>query len=276
MYFRLVRGNTAYGKNNFIDNNDGTISDLATGLMWQKTDDGISKDWKTSLSYAENLELASHTDWRLPNAKELQSIVDYTRSVQTTNSPAIDPIFETTEIKDPNGKKQYPYFWTSTTHLDGKNPNSGAVYIAFGASQGKMRNNIMDVHGAGAQRSDPKSGAKENYPKYFGPQGDVRYVYNYVRAVRDITPTSKISTKIKTPQSKKTTTQNKQHPTKKNNNSNNMPPSFSELLEKMDTNKDQKLSKSEVKGKLKENFDKRDKNSDGYLTKEEMTGRRNQ
>lgn len=187
MYFRMVRGNTNYGKNNFIDNGDGTVSDYATGLMWQKADDGKARDWEESLAYSEDLELAGHTDWRLPNAKELQSIVDYSRSPQTTKSPAIDPVFSTTEIKDPEGESgQYPFFWTSTTHLDGVNPTSGAVYIAFGEGQGKMRNELMDVHGAGCQRSDPKSGNKNQYPTYFGPQGDVRYVYNYVRSVRTI------------------------------------------------------------------------------------------
>ncbi|RPD96209.1 DUF1566 domain-containing protein [Aureibaculum marinum] len=187
MYFRMVRGNTDYGKNNFIDNGDGTISDLATGLMWQKADDGIGKDWEEALSYAENLTLASYSDWRLPNAKELQSIVDYTRSPQTTNSAAIDPIFEITEINYPDGSSgHYPFFWTSTTHLDGVNPYSGAVYIAFGEGLGEMNGVLLDVHGAGCQRSDPKSGNSSDYPQYFGPQGDIRYVYNYVRAVRTI------------------------------------------------------------------------------------------
>lgn len=186
MFFRMVRGNTSYGKNNFIDNGDGTISDLSTGLMWQKTDDGTSRDWSESLNYAENLTLGSKSDWRLPNAKELQSIVDYTRSLQTSNSPAINPIFETSEIKDADGNINYPFFWTSTTHKDGRNPYGSAVYIAFGEGQGKMRGNLMDVHGAGCQRSDPKSGNKNNYPQFFGPQGDVRYVYNYVRCVRTL------------------------------------------------------------------------------------------
>lgn len=184
MYFRMVRGNTSYGKNNFIDNGDGTISDLSTGLTWQKADDGISRNWEESLAYAENLNLADKSDWRLPNAKELQSIVDYTRSLQTTNSPAINPIFVTSEIKDVNGNINYPFFWTSTTHKDGVNPYGSAVYFAFGEGQGKMRNKLMDVHGAGCQRSDPKSGNLNEYPQFFGPQGDVRYVYNYVRCVR--------------------------------------------------------------------------------------------
>ncbi|MBI9072649.1 MAG: DUF1566 domain-containing protein [Melioribacteraceae bacterium] len=191
MYFRMVRGNIDYGKNNFVDNEDNTISDLATGLMWQKADDGIARNWNESLTYAETSELAEYDDWRLPNAKELQSIVDYTRSPQTTNSPAIDPIFETTEINDPDGNSgHYPFFWTSTTHLDGVNPYSGAAYIAFGEGQGEMNGNLLDVHGAGCQRSDPKSGNINDYPQFFGPQGDVRYVYNYVRLVRNIDNTS--------------------------------------------------------------------------------------
>jgi hypothetical protein len=186
MYFRFVRGNTDYGKNKFVDNKDGTVTDLATGLMWQKADSGRGMDWEMALKYAENLTLGGHDDWRLPNAKELQSIVDYSRSPQTSHSAAIAPVFETTPIKDPEGNKQYPYFWTSTTHLDGRNPYDSAVYIAFGAAQGMMHGRLMDVHGAGSQRSDPKSGNPADYPQYFGPQGDLRYVFNYVRCVRSV------------------------------------------------------------------------------------------
>ncbi len=186
MYFRLVRGNTAYGKNNFVDNKDGTISDLATGLMWQQADSKQGMDWKEALEYAENLKLAGFSNWRLPNAKELQSIVDYERSLQRTNSAAIDPLFYVSEIKNTENKRQFPCYWTSTSHLDGNHPYNSAVYIAFGEAEGIMNNRLMDVHGAGAQRSDPKSGKVENYPQAFGPQGDIRRVYNYVRAVRNI------------------------------------------------------------------------------------------
>lgn len=187
MYFRMVRGNPQYGINNFVVDDKGTITDNATGLMWQQADDGIMRDWENALSYAENLTLAGYSDWQLPNAKELQSIVDYSRSPETSNSPAINPIFSTTQILDPDGNSgQYPYFWTGTTHLDGANPYSGAVYIAFGKAQGKMNGILMDVHGAGSQRSDPKSGNASNFPDFHGPQGDVRYVYNAVRCVRDV------------------------------------------------------------------------------------------
>lgn len=187
MYLRFVRGNTNYGKNSFIDNRDGTISDLATGLMWQLADDGNSRNWEDALGYAENLELAGYENWRLPHAKELQSIVDYSRAPAVTGSPALDPLFHASEIEDPEGQKgQYPYYWTSTTHLDGADPESAAVYICFGKAQGYMHGKLMDVHGAGAQRSDPKDGNPGDYPSYWGPQGDVRYVFNYVRCVRNI------------------------------------------------------------------------------------------
>ncbi|MFC2116264.1 DUF1566 domain-containing protein [Bacteroidota bacterium] len=187
MYFRFVRSNPDYGKNKFIDNGDGTVSDFATGLMWQQSDDGLSRNWKDALAYAESLELSGHSDWRLPNAKELQSIVDYTRAPAVTNSPALDPLFSASEIMDPEGNGgQYPYYWTGTTHLDGPSPGSAAVYLCFGKAQGYMGGQLMDVHGAGAQRSDPKDGNPDDYPAYWGPQGDVRYVFNYVRCVRSI------------------------------------------------------------------------------------------
>ena len=45
----------------------------------------------------------------------------------------------------------------------------------------------VDVHGAGAQRSDPKAGDPAQFPHGRGPQGDVIRIYNYARLVRDIT-----------------------------------------------------------------------------------------
>jgi hypothetical protein len=42
----------------------------------------------------------------------------------------------------------------------------------------------MHIHGAGAQRSDLTSGNPADYPWGFGPQGDVRRIYNVLRLVR--------------------------------------------------------------------------------------------
>lgn len=180
-----VRGPENYGSNNFADNNNGTITDLSTGLMWQKDDSGHGMIWQEALDYAEELELANYHDWRLPNARELQNIVDYSRSPETTGSAAIDPVFTTSTITNEAGDSDYPCYWTGTTHANWTEmPGPSAVYIAFGRAMGYMGGNWGDVHGAGAQRSDPKDGDPGDYPFGRGPQGDAIRIYNYVRCVR--------------------------------------------------------------------------------------------
>jgi hypothetical protein len=49
---------------------------------------------------------------------------------------------------------------------------------------GYMDGAWSDVHGAGAQRSDPKAGSAADYPTGNGPQGDAVRIYNDVRLVR--------------------------------------------------------------------------------------------
>ncbi len=195
----LVRGNPAYGRNDYLDHGDGTITDRATGLMWMKQDSGHCKagpahdgamDWEQSLEWAEGFVLAGHDDWRLPNAKELQSIVDYSRAPSVTGSAAIDPVFETSVLQSGTGK-DFPYYWSSTTHV-GSHGGDAAVYIAFGTAGGWMRTprdsrpQLLDVHGAGAQRSDPKAGDASRFPYGRGPQGDVIRIRNHVRLVRNV------------------------------------------------------------------------------------------
>ena len=196
---RYVRGFTDYGINEFLDNNDGTITDSATELMWTKSDSEQGFIWEDALARVQqrnNENYLGYDDWRLPNAKELQSIVDYSRSLQTTNSAAIDPLFEASTIIDEGGEINYPFYWTGTTHLDGPPDKkyTNAVYLCFGEALGFMETPpnsgnyvLMDVHGAGAQRSDPKIGDPDNYPNGHGPQGDVIRIYNYVRLVRNVT-----------------------------------------------------------------------------------------
>ncbi len=185
-YVLYVRGNTEYGINNFVDNGDGTITDKATGLMWMKDDSKKGMTWKEALVYADTFKYAGYSDWRLPDAKELQSIVDYSRSPGTTSSASIDPLFNSTSITNEAGEIDYPFYWTSTTHENMMTGNEGgwAVYVSFGRAMGNM-GGWQDVHGAGAQRSDPKSGDPEEYSEGHGPQGDAVRIYNYVRLVRN-------------------------------------------------------------------------------------------
>jgi len=211
MYTLCVRGNENYGLNDFVDNNNGTITDISTDLMWSKTDSGEGMNWEDALSWVQQKNAENYlgySDWRLPQAKEMQSIVDYSRAPSITNSAAIDPIFDVSPITDEGGSMNYPFYWTGTTHrhvLGGTN----AVYIAFGEALGWMQNPIteeyvlLDVHGAGSQRSDPKSGEASDYPYGHGPQGDVIRINNYVRCVRggvaDIAESENAYTQFYTP-----------------------------------------------------------------------------
>ncbi|MCB9058644.1 MAG: DUF1566 domain-containing protein [Calditrichae bacterium] len=185
-YVFYVRGNETYGINNLVDNGDSTVTDNATGLMWMQFDSASPMTWEEALSYAENLEFGGYNDWRLPDVKELQSIVDYTRSPETTSSPAIDPLFQCTQITNEAGQTDYPFYWSGTTHANWTAISGGnAAYVSFGRAMGYMFN-WVDVHGAGAQRSDPKVGDPADYPTGHGPQGDAIRVFNYVRCVRGI------------------------------------------------------------------------------------------
>ncbi|MEW6142049.1 MAG: DUF1566 domain-containing protein [Chloroflexota bacterium] len=195
-YVLYVRGNTNYGKNDFVDNGDGTITDRATGLMWSKADSGSGMDWESALAWVQTRNAENclgYNDWRLPDAKELQSIVDYTRSPSATSSAAIAPIFTCTQIINELNQADYPYYWTGTTLGYAARPPVGipgeGVYIAFGRALGHMARGSgggwMDVHGAGAQRSDPKTGNPAAFSTGRGPQSDAIRINNYVRLVRN-------------------------------------------------------------------------------------------
>ena len=174
---RAVRGDT-YGINDFVDNGDCTITDEATGLMWAQDDSGMAMDWETALAYAENSTYAGYDDWRLPNVKELQSIVDYSGVF-----PAIDStMFNISEITNEAGNADYPLCLDKydrililTRRDDEGNGYCYAWYVAFGYAVDHDGN---DTHGAGAVRFDTKS----EEGGIDGPDGE-RY-YNYVRLVR--------------------------------------------------------------------------------------------
>ena len=124
---RLVSAATAAVS--YTNNNNGTITDNTTGLMWKTceqgqawdnnntaanlTDDNCTADsnatdtynWTAALTEAQNHTFAGYDDWRLPNVKELTSIADYTKE-----NPSINPAF-------PNANKTAS-FWPSTLYAN--------------------------------------------------------------------------------------------------------------------------------------------------------------
>lgn len=98
----------------FANNSDGTVTDLNSNLMWQRcsapseeTNCSVSPllyVWDDALAYCNGLTLGGHTDWRLPNIKELHSIINATK----TSAPNIS-ITYFPDTKTDN------YYWSSTT-----------------------------------------------------------------------------------------------------------------------------------------------------------------
>ncbi len=149
-YVRLVSSSAAvashfsdYSDDRYTDHGNGTISDAQTGLMWTKCsygqtyddndDDGIIcegsptlGDWQQAFSWAaasNTSEAYGYNDWRLPNVKELGSIVDFGSA-----KPAINQsIFPNTSTGS---------YWTSTPSkvLDGSgNDDTQSASIWFQA-----------------------------------------------------------------------------------------------------------------------------------------------
>lgn len=92
----------AGGPLSYVDNGDGTITDVNTGLMWEKKsyDGGIHDknagySWDGAFAFAAMLNttsFAGHSDWRVPNIKELTSIVDHEVA---SPGPTVAPAFDT-------------------------------------------------------------------------------------------------------------------------------------------------------------------------------------
>jgi len=175
---RVVRG-PAYGVNDFADNRDGTVTDRATGLTWTQKDAGRAMPWKDALAYCETLSQAGRDDWRLPDIKELQSIAEYSRAPDagspSQRGPAIAPVFALSDNE--------AWCWSSTTHIE----TGGGYYMAFGRAMSAWKDRSgqqINAHGAGALRSDPKSGDPSRYASGHGPQGDEIRINNRVLCVR--------------------------------------------------------------------------------------------
>ncbi|WP_207679292.1 DUF1566 domain-containing protein [Desulfonema magnum] len=116
-YVRAVRGDKL-SVSRFIDNGDGTVTDVATKLMWKQTPESMA--WKDVPAYCEELtfpEENGYSDWRAPNINELQSLADYSKNI-TINTNA---------FPDAAGK----YYWSSTTRAEA-NENHHAWYMGAG------------------------------------------------------------------------------------------------------------------------------------------------
>lgn len=91
--------NPTYWQQSIWATSNGSGGVNPTTMVW-------CNDWGTpdALTACNGISAGGFSDWRLPNVKELMSIVDYGRV-----SPAIDPIFDNCQSYD---------YWSGTTYAD--------------------------------------------------------------------------------------------------------------------------------------------------------------
>lgn len=135
----------------FTDNNDGTVTDNETGLMWKKCTEGQSGqdpltcmygslnqfNWQEALQRAENVNAGTagtnlnYTDWRVPNIKELASIAE-----EQCDSPAInDSVFPDTPSSG---------FWSASPYAANAD-SSWYVYFLDGSGSGNYKHSSYYV-----------------------------------------------------------------------------------------------------------------------------------
>jgi len=95
------------------------VTDNATKLQWQDdaTAASTSLTWQAAIDHCEALMLGGHNDWRLPNTRELKSIIDKSKT-----NPAIKSAFLHSVS---NG------YWSSTTRAGSAN-NAWFVFFNYG------------------------------------------------------------------------------------------------------------------------------------------------
>ncbi len=140
----------------YMDNGDGTLADVNTGLMWEKQSNGDGSVhneynvyvWDDAFSFhvaqLNSGSFAGHTDWRVPNVRELASIVNY----ENAGSPLVSPAFNNNCISPCTvltcSCTQAGVYWSSSSDASGpqaawsvyfdagyvlQNPKTGASYV---------------------------------------------------------------------------------------------------------------------------------------------------
>lgn len=111
----------------YVDNGDGTITDVNTGLMWEKlSDDASIHDKDNTFTWANTFAVkmavlnagggfAGHNDWRVPNKKELESILN-----AEVHNPAVSGVFNTGCVPAATvltgSCTRSSYHWSSSTY----------------------------------------------------------------------------------------------------------------------------------------------------------------
>ena len=92
-FFEITKNPHGSFVNDFVDNSDGTVTDKATGLMWQKSGSSTRLGNQRANIYIERLNqgrFAGYSDWRMPTIEELASLLARKRKSGVHLAPVFD------------------------------------------------------------------------------------------------------------------------------------------------------------------------------------------
>ena len=106
---------------------DGTVTDTRTGLMWKQCLEGqtgadctggsaTAMNWADALTHAQGHSFAGYSDWRLPNSKELESLVEHCRVAPAINEDIFRNALSSSRV------------WSGSPYAGGSN---SAWYVNF-------------------------------------------------------------------------------------------------------------------------------------------------
>lgn len=138
----------------FIDNGNGTITDVNTELMWQQTPPIEGMTWAEAKEYCENLECGGYSDWRLPTLKELFSISDFSEGW---------PYLDTTYFKLSNGiVSKDEQYWADNKYVgetvEGRDDAAFGVNHVTGHIKAYPAGSKMRERGADGEQRPPMQG----------------------------------------------------------------------------------------------------------------------
>ena len=128
----------------YIDHGNGTVTDKVTGLMWQKCSLGLSGSncatgsasthtWQAALAVANQNTGSGHTEWRLPNMKELETLVEI-----ACDRPAINQTIFPATISE--------RYWSSTPNVSNVfSHHARGVIFTYGDSTSFLKKNARYV-----------------------------------------------------------------------------------------------------------------------------------
>jgi len=121
--------------NEFVDNNDGTVTDLSSGLMWEKGgSSSVMLYGKTEeyISHLNQKKFLGHDDWRIPTLPELLSLLE---PKPNEKGQFINPLFGDTQVA----------YWTSDITMEGNQYSQEMYVVNF--TEGKFNYHQTDLRG---------------------------------------------------------------------------------------------------------------------------------